>query len=88
MLDEFFYYYKSQQISSSRGIYHFLARKLAFRLVSNMLDSNRNWKNRYFFVQGMEWLCRPEVWACMPDRFNNTWGIIKESGESSVLYHE
>ena len=44
--DEFFYCYKPQQISISKGIYYFLARKSSFRLVSNMPDSNRNWKNR------------------------------------------
>ena len=48
-LDEFFYYYKLQQISSSKGIYNFLARKTLLRLVSDMLDSNRNWKNKFFF---------------------------------------
>ena len=41
-LDEFFYYYRPQQISSSKGIYHFLVRKSPLRLVSDMLDSNRN----------------------------------------------
>ena len=49
-LDEFFYCYRPQQISSSKGIYHFLARKPLLRLVSDMSDSNRNWKNRYFFI--------------------------------------
>ena len=49
-LDEFFYYYKPQQISSLKGIYHFLARKSSFKLGSDMLDSNRNWKNMYFFI--------------------------------------
>ena len=53
-LDKFFYYYKPEQILSSKGIYHFLARKTSLRLVSDMLDSNRNWKNKYFFVQGMD----------------------------------
>ena len=41
-LNEFFYCYKPQKISSSKGIYHFLARKTSLRLVSDMLDSNRN----------------------------------------------
>ena len=49
-LKQFFYYYKSQQIYWSKGIYNFLARKPSFRLVLDMLDSNRNWKNKYFFV--------------------------------------
>ena len=41
-LNEFFYCYKSQQIYLSNDIYHFLARKSLFRLVSNMPDSNSN----------------------------------------------
>lgn len=65
MLDEFLYYYKPQQISLSKGIYHFLARKLTLRLVSDMPDSNRNWKNRYFFDKGTKWVCRPEKWVSM-----------------------
>ena len=84
-LDKFFYCYKPQQISSSKGIYHFLATKSSLRLVSDMPDSNRNWKNRYFFVQGIEWVCRPNEWASIPDRFDNSWGIVKESGESSAF---
>ena len=53
-LDEFFYCYRPQNISSSQGIYHFLPRKTLLKLVSDMPDSNRNWKNRYFFVQGTD----------------------------------
>ena len=41
-LDEFFYCYRPQQIYSSKDIYHFLARKPSFRLVSDMPNSNRN----------------------------------------------
>ena len=80
-LDEFFYCYRPQQISSSKGIYHFLARKPLLRLVSDMSDSNRNWKNRYFFIQGTEWMCRLEEWDGMSDKFDNTQGVVKESGE-------
>ena len=48
-LNEFFYCYKPQQITSSKDIYHFLERKTLLRLVSDIPDSNRNWKNQYFF---------------------------------------
>ena len=41
-LDEFFWCYKPQHISSSQGIYHFTMRKMSLRLVSEMPDSNRN----------------------------------------------
>ena len=46
-----------------------------------MPDSNRNWKNRYFFVKKTEWICRPKEWASMPDKFDNSYGIVKESNE-------
>ena len=85
-LDEFFYCYKPQHISSSQGNYHFLARKMSLRLMSNMPDSNKNWKNRYFFVQGTDQVCRPEEWDTMPDSFDNTQGIVKESGGPSVFF--
>ena len=83
-LNEFFYCYKPQQITSSKGIYHFLARKSLLRLVSDMPDSNRNWKNSYFFIKGTKWVCKPEKWDCMPNNFDNTWGVVKEASKSSV----
>ena len=79
-LDEFFWCYQPQHIVSSQGIYHFAARKKVLRLVSDMLNSNRNWKSKYFFVKGTDWVCRPEEWDTMPYDFDNTWGIIKDSG--------
>ena len=50
------------------------------RLMSNMPDSNRNWKGRYFFVKESDWVCYLEEWDTMPYGFDNTWGIIKDSG--------
>ena len=84
-LDDLFYCYKPQQISLSKCIYHLLAWKPSLRLVFDMLDSRKNWKNRYFFVQGTKWICRPDEWASIPNGFDNTWRIIKESGESSAF---
>ena len=55
---------------------------MSFRLVFDMPDSNRNWKNHYFFIQGTDWVCRPEDWDNMTNGFNNTWGIVRESGGS------
>ena len=76
-LDEFFWCYRPQHIVSSQEIYHFVARTKALRLVSDMPNSNRKWKGRYFFVQGTDWVCRPEEWVTMPHGFENTWGIVK-----------
>ena len=53
-LDEFFYCYRPHHIASSKGTYHFNAQEKSLRLVSDMPDSNRNWKSRYFFVKGTD----------------------------------
>ena len=82
-LDEFFYCYKPCQIVSSKGTYHFSVREKDLRLVSNMPDSNRSWKSRYFFLEGSDWVCRPEEWATMPRGFDNTWALVKPSGFDS-----
>ena len=51
-LDEFFCCYRSHHIPSSKGTYHFAIREKDLKLVSDMPDSNRNWKSRFFFVEG------------------------------------
>ena len=82
-LDEFFYCYRPHHIASSKGTYHFNARDKNLRLVSDMPDSNRNWKSRYFFVEGTDWVCRQEEWATMPHGyFDNTWAFVRDSGQS------
>ena len=59
-LDKFFYCYKSHHIVSSKGTYHFFVREKDLRLVSNMPNSNRSWKSRYFFLEGSDWVCCPK----------------------------
>ena len=54
MLDEFFYCYRPHHISSSKGTYHFAIREKELKLVSDMPDSNRNWKSKFFFVEGTD----------------------------------
>ena len=54
--------------------------------MSNMPDSNRSWKSRYFFIQGTDWVCRPEEWVSMPHGFDNTWGIVKDSSLVSAAF--
>nr|XP_023909184.1 uncharacterized protein LOC112020852 isoform X2 [Quercus suber] len=92
-LDEFFYCYRPRHLSSSRGMYHFAVREKDLRLVSEMPDSNRAWKSRFFFVEGTDWVCRQDEWETIPHGcFDNTWGFVKESGFSrhplspSVIY--
>ena len=80
-LDEFFYCYRPHHIASSKGTYHFNAREKNLRLVLDMPDSNRNWKSRYFFVEGTDWVCRQEEWATIPyGYFDNTWAFVRDSG--------
>ena len=49
-LEDFFHCYKPQEIPRSKGFYNFVCRWAALRLVSDMLDSNRQWKARFFFL--------------------------------------
>ena len=32
----------------------------------------------------MDWVCKPEEWDSMPDKFDNTWDVLNEFGESSM----
>ena len=54
--------------------------------MSDMPNSNRNWKGRYFFVQGTDYVCRLEEWATMPHGFDNTWGIVKDSSLTPSIF--
>ena len=29
-------------------------------------------------------MCKPENWASMPNKFDNTWGVLDKFGKSSV----
>ena len=85
-LDEFFYCYRPHHISSSKGTYHFAVSEKDLKLVSDMLDSNRNWKSRFFFVKGTDWVCCEEEWATMPyGYFDNTQAYVKESSQKRQL---
>ena len=53
-LDKFFYYYKPHHIVSAKGTCHFSVQEKDLRLVSDMPDSNRSWKSRYFFLEGLD----------------------------------
>lgn len=43
-LKEFFYCYKPQEIPWSKGFYNFMCRQATLRLISDMSDSNRQWR--------------------------------------------
>ena len=50
------------------------------KLVMDVPDSNHDWKGRYFFVQGVDKVCRLEEWVNVVE-FDNTWGVLDMSGE-------
>ena len=85
-LDKFFYCYKPRQIISFKGTYHFSVREKDLRLVSDMSDSNRSWKSRYFFIEGSDWVCHSKEWVTMPHGFDNTWAIVKASGFNTDIF--
>ena len=65
-LDEFFQCYRLQHIVSSQGIYHFTVRRKRHKLVSDMPDSNRNWKGRYFLSKGwIGYVIQKNGWRCL-----------------------
>ena len=65
-VEEFFHCYHPSEITQSKGMYSFVPRSPLLRLVCDTFDSNRNWKSRYFFIQGDEWMCHPGDQEYMP----------------------
>lgn len=51
-LDKFFFYYIPHQIVAPKDFYNFVIHKALSKLVTNILNSNHDWKSRYFFIQG------------------------------------
>ena len=77
-VQEFLHCYRPIEIDKSKGMYSFVPRSSLLRLAYETSDSNRNWKNWYFFLEGDEWICRPRDTEHMP--VNTTWGILPLSG--------
>jgi len=55
----------------SRGFYNFVCHRASLRLVSRMPDSNCMWKSRSFFVQGVNWVCKPNKWDSVGDFYDH-----------------
>ena len=70
--------YRPNEIDKSGGMYSFAPRSPLLRLVYETLDSNRNWKSHYFFLEGNGWMGRPGDTEFMP--VDTTWGILNLSG--------
>ena len=56
---EFLHCYHPDEIAQLKGMYSFVPRSPLLRLICENPNSNRNWKSRYFFVEGDKWMCLP-----------------------------
>ena len=57
-MQEFLHCYRSDEIDKSRGIYSFFPRSPLLKVIFETPNSNKDWKSRYFFLEGNEWMCR------------------------------
>ena len=74
---EFLHCYRPDEIDKSKGMYRFVPRKSVFKVIFETPDSNRDWKSRYFFLEGDDWMCHPGEMEHMP--VDKTWGILNTS---------
>ena len=74
---EFFHYYCPDEIDKSRGMYSFVPKSPLLKVIYETPDSNRDWKSRYFFLKGDDWICRPGDIEHMP--VETAWGILHPS---------
>ena len=77
-VEEFFHCYCPVEITQSKGMYNFAPRGPLLRLICENHDSNRDWKSRYFFFEGDEWMYHPGDTEFMP--VDKTWGIMPPLG--------
>ena len=75
---EFLHCYHPDEIDKSNGMYSFVLRKSVLKIIYETPDSNRDWKSRYFFLEGDGWMCHPRETDDMP--VDKTWGILDPSG--------
>ena len=63
---EFLHCYRPDEIDKSWGVYSFVPRSPLLKVIFETPDSKRDWKNRYFFLKGDGWMCRPGDTKHMP----------------------
>ena len=63
---EFLHCYRPDEIDKSRGMYSFVPRSPLLKVIFETPDSNTDWKSRYFFLKGDEWMCHPGDTEYMP----------------------
>ena len=77
MVREFLYCYYPDEIDKLKGIYSFVPKSPLLKVIFETPNSNKDWKSRYFFLKGDEWMCRPGDTEHMP--VDTTWGILHPS---------
>ena len=77
-VQEFLHCYCPDEIAQLKGMYSFVPRSPLLRLVCETPNSNRNWKSRYFFMEGDGWMNRPGDNEFM--LVDTTWGILQPFG--------
>ena len=71
---EFLHCYHPDEINKSRGVYSFVPRSSLLKVIYETPNSNRDWKSRYFFLEGDGWMAHPRDTDHMP--IDTTWGIL------------
>ena len=74
---EFFHCYHLDEIDRSRGMYSFANRNPLLKVIFETPDSNRDWKSRYFFLEGDKWMSRLGEMEYMP--IDTTRGVLHSS---------
>ena len=76
-VEGFFNCYHLAKIAQSMGMYSFVPTSPLLRFVCETPNYNKNWKSRYFFLEGDEWMCHLGDHEYTP--VDTTWGIIPPS---------
>ena len=63
---EFLHCYHPNEIDRSRWMCSFASRSPLLKVIFETPDSNRDWKSRYFFLEGDEWMGHPRDTEHMP----------------------
>ena len=75
---EFLHCYRPDEIDKSRDMYSLVPRSPLLKVIYETPNSNKDWKSRYFFLEGDGWMCHPREMDLMP--VDKTWGILDPSG--------
>ena len=74
---EFLHCYRPNEIDKSRRIYSFASKSPLLKVIFETPDLKRDWKSRYFFMEGDGWMSHPGEMEFMP--VDTTWGVLHSS---------